>query len=466
MEENNITGRSTFCILPYIHAQTKPNGQIKPCCRFDHKHPDYKLSNGSFKFDKFNINNNSSFTDALLSEEWQEIRNAMENGERVSGCRKCYQEEDFEYNNVYKNQKKRIKSMRGKENWLWNDDIQETITTKNSLGKLRYLELALGTYCNLKCRTCTADLSSSWVSDEVALSKVYKDRQIFKPIITINDNWDTRDFENVEEIKFTGGEPMLHPNFIKIMDLILETGRAHLILLDIFTNVSWVPKDKVLSRLRQFKSVTINLSIDGLGPVNDYVRAPSEWAVVEESVKEWLIEENNNPDKFIIKWAPCISIYNVWQFHKMIDWWFNLQKTIKGKNWWDSITHTKTNGDVTVSQLTTVVNLVHDPKYLSASLYPARHLLVEKLLINKRMYLDQIKEAIASEKDRWAVELHLEGIYNKVIGMLRSESSPDDLKTFVEYTVDLDKLRGQDLRTELPHLWKRLDGLVEYKGRL
>jgi len=466
MEDNNTPSRPTFCILPYVHAQTKPNGQIKPCCRFDHKHPDYKLSDGSFKFDKFNINNNASFTDAVFSKEWQEIRDTMEKEERVPGCRKCYQEEDFDYNKVYKNQKRRIKSMRGKENWLWNDDNQETMVSKNSLGKIRYLELALGTYCNLKCRTCTADLSSSWVDDEAELSKKYSDRRIYNHAPTLESNWDVRDFEHVEEIKFTGGEPMLHPNFIKIMDLIIETGRANLITLDIFTNVSWVPKDKVLSRLRKFKNVNINLSIDGLGSVNDYVRAPSEWSVVENSVKQWLIEENNNPEQFVIKWAPCISIYNVWQFHKMIDWWFDLQETIKGKNWWDSITHTKTNGDTVISQLTTVVNIVHDPKYLSASLYPRKTLLTKKLLASKHAYLNQIKESIASEKDRWAVELHLEGIYNKVIGCLRSESSPDDLKTFVEYTVDLDKLRGQDMRTALPYLWKRLDGLVEYKGRL
>lgn len=449
-----------------MHTQTKPNGQIKPCCRFDHKHSDYKMPDGSFKFDKFNINTNTSFTNALLSPEWQEIRTAMENGEKVPGCRKCYQEEDFAYNDVYKNQKKRIKSMRGKENWFWNNDNQEHITEKNELGKIRYLELALGTYCNLKCRTCTADLSSSWVSDEASLSKKYPDRRIYNHAPTLESNWDVRDFEFVEEIKFTGGEPMLHPNFIKIMDLIITTGRAQLITLDIFTNVSWIPREKVLSRLRQFKNVNINLSIDGLGKVNDYVRAPSEWSIVEDSVKQWLIEEKSNPEKFVIKWAPCVSIYNVWQFDQMIDWWFTLQKTVKGKNWWDSITHTQTNGDIEISQLTTIVNIVHDPKYLSVSLYPNKSELTEKLLTSKRAYLAQIKEAIATEKDRWAVELHLEGMYNKVMGALRTPASSENLKTFIEYTADLDKLRDEDLRTAIPEVWNVIKDTVEYKGRL
>ena len=63
---------------------------------------------------------------------------------------------------------------------------------------------------------------------------------------TIEKDWDIKDFEYVEEIKFTGGEPMLHPNFIKTIDTILATGKQKNITLDIFTNASWVPKDKVI----------------------------------------------------------------------------------------------------------------------------------------------------------------------------------------------------------------------------
>ena len=95
----------TFCILPWIHAQTKPNGQIKPCCRFDHKNLEYKTKDG-YKFDRFNINNEDmTFTAALNSPEWRSIRNDMLNGEQVPGCRKCDQEEDFAFNEIYKNRR-------------------------------------------------------------------------------------------------------------------------------------------------------------------------------------------------------------------------------------------------------------------------------------------------------------------------------------------------------------------------
>lgn len=464
----NKIERSTFCVLPWTHAQTKPNGQIKPCCRFDHKALEYKLETGKFKFDQFNINKGTTYTTALASPEWQEIRTAMETGEKVPGCRKCYQEEDFQYNSIYKNPKKRVRSMRSKENWKWNRDNQNGIADGGitEAGKIRYLELALGTYCNLKCRTCSADLSSTWVDEEAILSKFYKDRQIYKPIVTVEENWDVRDFEHVEEIKFTGGEPMLHPNFIKIIDILIATGRQHLITLDIFTNASWVPRAKVLDRLKQFGKVVINLSVDGVGKVNDYVRAPSEWNTVEQSVKEWLIAENDYPDIYIIKWAPCISIYNVWQFDQMIDWWVNLQHEIKGKSWWLSITKIQSNDVIAVPQVTMIANIVHDPKYLSASHYPDKDVLITQLIHHKRNFISKVKSEVDSEADQWAVELQLEGIYNKVVGSLYAPADPEMLKLFMEYTVDVDKMRKQDIRIDLPFLWSKLEPHVTYEGRM
>lgn len=452
----------TFCILPWIHAQTKPNGQIKPCCRFDHKNLEYKTTDG-YKFDRFNINNNDmTFTVALNSPEWQSIRNDMLNGEQVAGCRKCDQEEDFAFNGIYKNPKRRVKSLRRKENWSRNNKNLES--PEDPSIKIRYLEITMGNYCNLKCRMCSSDLSTTWAEDDIVLTKHYKDRKPIE-IINIEKDWALEDFSQVEEIKFTGGEPMLHPNFIKILDLVISTGRQDLITLDIFTNASWVPREKVTSRLNQFKRVYINLSVDGIGGVSDYIRFPSDWNTVSESVHEWLrIEQEQNIDddtgesklQYLVKWVPCISIYNVWHFHKMVEWWLALQKEYKNKDWWNShsIRHSY------------MVNILHDPAYLKPSLIPSKKLLIEKLILHKNALLEEMRRNITDEQKQHESELELNTLYNKVISSTNEDCTEKQIKTFMEYTVDLDALRGQDIRTNLPHLWKRFEGLVEYKGRI
>lgn len=457
----------TFCILPWIHAQTKPNGQIKPCCRFDHKHMEYKTVNG-YKFDKFNINDtNMSFTSALNSQEWQDIRESMLKGEQVPGCRKCDQEEDFEFNDIYKNPKRRVKSLRHKENWVRNN---RNLDFPEDTGiKLRYLEITMGNYCNLKCRMCGSDLSTTWAEEDEVLGKYYSDRKA-TTIINIEKEWNIEDFAHVEEIKFTGGEPMLHPNFIKILDIIIATGRQDLITLDIFTNASWVPKDKVLSRLNQFHRVYINLSVDGLGMVNEYIRYPSEWSVVSESVNEWLrieqehtikyYDENgegpNYKFKYLVKWVPCISIYNVWHFHKMVEWWLRLQKEYKNKDWWESRNIRRSY----------MVNILHDAAYLRPSLIPSKKLLIEKLLMHKNSLLEEMRNNVDDQQKQHESELELNTLYNKVISSTNEKCTDEQIKNFIEYTVDVDKLRNQDIRKDLPDLWKRFEKDYEYKGRI
>lgn len=453
----------TFCILPWMHVQTKPNGQMKPCCRFDHKHAAYRNEKGPDKFDHLNINT-STFTDAINSPEWEEIRQLMIAGEKVPGCRKCYDEEEFAYNNVFKNQKRRVRSMRNKENYRWNENDQEQIQQDDVA--IRYLELTMGNYCNLKCRTCTADLSSTWNEEEKILSKYYDDRREYK-IFNVENTFSPEDFMNIEEIKFTGGEPMLHPNFIKIMDIIIESGRQNQIILDIFTNASWVPKEKVLSRLSQFKQVHINLSVDGVGKVNDYVRAPSKWETVEDSIKTWLKQEADNPDLYIIKWCPCISIYNVWQFGDMVSWWFTLQNEVKNVQWYNSLVYEYTTSDGRTNQhLKMQVNVVHDPKYLGPNLYPEKNVLTELLVSQKHKWINEIKALPDGDLDKWQVELNLEMIFNKVVGKLREPTNQELLEVFINYTADLDKLRNEKLQESIPEVWYAIKHLVEYKGRI
>ncbi len=434
--------KSTFCILPWMHAQIKPNGQIKPCCRFDHRHNLYRKEDGSFKFEKFNINK-TTFIEALQSQEWEEIRQQMFNGEEVPGCRKCYHEEHLE-RGLSKDfgSSGMSRSLRSIENRLWNGGNQDFFEGTEKK-EIRFLELALGTFCNLKCRTCASDLSSSWIEDESKLAGFYKDRAARQSKFTIETEWNLVDFEHVEEVKFTGGEPMMHPNFIKIIDLILSMGRQHLIELDIYTNTSWFPSSSLLERLKQFKAIRINLSIDGVGKVNDYLRPPSQWPLVEASALQWLKQEREHPDIFKILWVPCISIYNVWQFREMIEWWLDLQIGMEP-------------GKFSSPKNNIIVNVLQEPKYLSLSNYPDKNELIEWLMEHKKNINSRFsKEIISTEK-----------IYDKVIGALNAPMNKDLLQVFIEYTADLDNIRNDDLRVDIPFLWDKLKKLVEYKGRI
>jgi hypothetical protein len=453
-----MTARSkTFCVLPFIHIQVKPNGQIKPCCRFDFVHDDYINKNWGIgqddnyhTFNKYNISNGSTLTEAMKSDLWEDVRNKMIKGDQVSGCRKCYAEESFNG-----------RSMRIHENYLRNENIQDRLSDNVEPLKIKYLEMTFGNYCNLKCRTCAGDLSSTWHEEEKLIANHYPGRYSAPKVLNIPFNWKSDDFVNVEEIKFTGGEPMIHPDFLKLMDMLIGRDLAKNISLDVFTNCSWRPGEKFLDRLTRFKQVKISLSVDGIGKTNDYIRTPSKWSVVDEVVSSWLIQESRNPDKIQVTWNPTINIYNILEIDKMIDWWNDKQNEhFPARPWPNLITkHYKENHNISSFRL--IFNILQDPKYLTISNLP----LSVKELVNSKL------KSICDKYDSWDADTNpRKEAFNKklgaISGALNSQADSKMLDLFGSYTADLDKLRNQSLKNDIPLLYNELINYVEYRGKL
>lgn len=447
----------TFCILPFMHIQVKPNGQIKPCCRFDFVHDDYidkewnTHKDGAYHtFNRYNISNGSTLTEAISSDLWNDIRTKMIAGDKVSGCRKCYAEESY-YGS----------SMRIHENHRRNQNIQDRLSDNIEPLKIKYLEMTFGNYCNLKCRTCAGDLSSTWHDEEILISNSYPGRYSSPKILNIPFNWKPEDFLNVEEIKFTGGEPMIHPDFLKLMDMLIDIDIAKNISLDVFTNCSWIPRDKFLNRLVKFKMVKISLSVDGIGETNDYIRTPSKWSVVDIVVDSWLIQEAKNIDKIQITWNPTINIYNILEIDKMIYWWDKKQNSHFINRPWPNLMTKDSREDYNTASFRLIFNLLQDPKYLSISNLP---LSVKKIIGDKIKSIQENYGSLIDEgnfrKENFNKKLEA------IVGQLNSDADNEMLNLFGSYTADLDKLRNQSIKEAIPILYNELKCYVDFEGKL
>jgi len=469
--------------------QIKPSGQMKPCCRFDFHNSEY-VQGDTYLFNEFNVAL-TSLTSGQNSSIWQDIRNKMIAGENVAGCHKCYKEEGTAGH-----------SMRTYENSLRNKNNQEQLEDKTLTSpKIQYLEMTFGNYCNLKCRTCNADLSSTWWEDENALVNTgkYPDRRHYPKTVNIPFNWKPDDFKDVEEIKFTGGEPMVHPDFIKLMDMLIELDVAKNIKLDIFTNCSWIPGEKYLDRLRKFKKIVLSLSIDGVGKVNEYVRHPSKWEVVDSAVDSWLKLENENRANVHIVWNPTINVYNIFQLNEMIRWWFSKNNAVN-ELWMEStvLLNTVMKESEIIPSGKMKLNVLHFPTYLTPELlHPDDREgivadlrgLIQELADNSsdklsKFLIDKLKtdvrnviaeSAIPTElkKDISAniaeylnlVNVSVEHWYlkelkikiTKIIDILHKkfdyEATQPIKHTFVSYTKDLDKMRSESIKECIPEVY-------------
>lgn len=167
---------------------------------------------------------------------------------------------------------------------------------------LSHLDLRFGNSCNLKCISCWSGSSSSIAEEAIQMHK--KGEYRVHPNSNLeNFNWASEfilnkiDLSEVKEIYLTGGEPMMVkrlPEFLQKLDKNIR--------LRFNTNCTiWNPKIEKL--LREFKSVSMALSLDAVDRRIDYIRYGSDWTSVEENVKKYA-------DFCNVDITPTISVLN------------------------------------------------------------------------------------------------------------------------------------------------------------
>jgi MoaA/NifB/PqqE/SkfB family radical SAM enzyme len=261
----------TFCPLPFSHLAIRPNGKVYPCCIFDWDHVPKDLD----------LNHPDVFNHPFM----QEIRQKMINNEPVQGCNRCYSNE-------------KITGSSTRVFFLKTAKDHDLPTEPINSPELKYLDLALSNTCNNKCRMCNAELSTSWYADAKALGL-----PIPKGILRQEQVLKQYDLSKLRFIKMIGGEPLMEQD--KFIDVLRRCDRKNLSIM-LTTNVTLIPNDELQSLLKECKDVSINLSIDAYGKLNDFLRKGSKWEKTEK-VLEWFYN-NYDPKKITVH--SVVSIYN------------------------------------------------------------------------------------------------------------------------------------------------------------
>ena len=402
------TVSKTYCPLPFNHLYVHPTNMASVCCAFQ---------KGEEKKGRLpNIKDYKNLGDHLNHPFVKDIQQKMLKGEKVPGCATCYYAEEHGYT-----------SMREKEIYTWHHEEWRGFTPPDlDNPKLDFLEMTFGNYCNLACRTCHSDLSHSWLDDENELKK----RDLF-PInggqskrINIEKEWHPDDFKDLQYIKITGGEPMLHPDFPKFMEQ-LEQKNVYCF---IFTNASWVPKKRIFDMMKNFKYLQVFLSVDGTGTVQEYMRHNAKWDITEKSVRKWM-EWSASVDNVQISWAPTWSSFNANYYIETCNWWLGLtEEILRGTNGedWNLV---KTN-------------FIFHPAEYQMSLLSNK----EELKQKAKDYIEELKnrDVIGTEHIIEMAEAYIK-FFDK--GDSKSEQN---LKKYYKITNALDDIRGQSLKEMIP----------------
>jgi len=399
------------CTAPLTSILVDTNKGIRPCCYYQ---------------DGFlgNVNDNT-ISEIITNDKWKKLKEQMYANEWPNGCLLCK-----------KNEETMGSSLR--QNYFENSTAEDIDNEK-----LTYLEFNGSNICNLACVHCHSLYSSKWHIERKKLIKIVdtygtdkrKRASSIRPIEVgtyldsdgttldkmhlpnpnlVLENIKQLDLSNLRTISFRGGEPFLNSETKTILEYADTQGLLNHVHVSVTTNGTYVD-DAVIELLKKCKTVHINMSIDGIGDLFNYIRYGD---VKFETIEPNLAKLNEMPNAGILISVASMN-YNAFNLLEIRDWTILMSEKYNK-----------------VQRLAGFNNCVVSPDYLSLA----------TLSDDARKYLVEFytKNSIDNE-------------FQYVINLLSNEFLGEQIHTqWVEYTELLEAVRGNKIVNIVPQLAKEL----------
>lgn len=258
------------------------------------------------------IQRNQSDRDVPGEEYREYVKDKLRRGVKLRECRRCWVKEEAGIKS-YRKHNNTVLVSRAEEQLLINDHSAVLGT--------RHLEIILSNICNLACQMCEPILSTKWMST-VKSNDAFKD-EIFRGKYEYSkvyyNTYTEDDIKDLKVIKLMGGEPFYMKESFELLNRLDEIGRCGEMEFHTPTNCMIFPDEDIIDVILSFKKIYINVSFDGVGELNDYIRMHSKWDHVIGNFLKW--HELSTKHKHVeIIVSNTITILNVNQTHEFINY--------------------------------------------------------------------------------------------------------------------------------------------------
>lgn len=445
-----VSGSHSFCVIPWIHLATRPNGDMRLCCGSNAS----GVENGDYTIGLVKNQNGDpvNFSKELPVQAFNNnfmktVRRSMLDGNIPNSCKKCFDEES-----------RGIASKRIWETGTWfydeHIDIPDLIAQTAEDGsvpyKLQYLDLRLGHTCNLKCIMCSPHDSSMWVPEHKKIYPIFQ-----SPVIKKQMDWAASEFNNywhenpafweqiyeqisnIKQIYFAGGEPLAIKEHKLFLKEIIHRGYADKILLRYNTNGLLI-NNEIIDLWEKFRRVKIGLSIDAIEDRLYYIRYPTKW----QDVLKVLNLLDNTSNHIEINIAFAIQILNIKHVPDFIKW--KVKSNFKKINLSNNAAGQKNNGGLISA------HLVWIPTWLNLRILPMEDKQdIRKLFEDLRIWL---KENYITDDEFYLTNPYGWKRWEGILNWMDSEDQSYLLKDFKEYINVMDIQRGTNFKTIFPEL--------------
>jgi pyruvate-formate lyase-activating enzyme len=401
--------------------------------------------NGEYSYCDFtNIQEPSN----LLPSEWfkhgqttRAARSEIQQGIKGHGCNKCYTQE--------RNGLVSFRSRRNHQAAIYSGDyFKESLIQSPAWARMReidlttaapaFLHVSLNNVCNLTCRMCSADFSTKLGSLLIKSQLLPSNTKILQDWTRDPDRWE--DFCNnlvlnnpsLVCLHFMGGEPLVNDKFFEILQRCVDQNRTDFHVTFVTNGTVW--NNDCVRLLKNFKSVSIEVSIENFHESNDYIRIGSDYKKIQANI-ESMIAGHGEKISVILRTVP--QALSIMHYDTVIDF---------------ALAH-----GVNIDY-----NLLLDPAMLQIFVLPLeiRQHVVDHLLTKYRSLLDDnvsnagpeaIKNLRSADQHRKQLTVHIK----ELISILQ-QPEPDDVEQlrvkFANYNRILDQSTGLSFRRMFPDL--------------
>ncbi len=311
---------SSLCIHPFASLTVHATGHVTRCMMSEESMGKVSGAEGSLPHQLFQNEKMSSLRKKMLTSQWD------------GNCRSCIRKE----NDGITSKRQHWQNINATKD-LWN---KSDIFNPEGSEHVYFLNIAFNNYCNFKCRMCSSAYSSKWVQDEKLLkqkglrggSGTWSD----KKAVLLGESMRSLDDKVIENIVSTlrhvrkidvvGGEPFFSKDFLYFNRLMNEKKYGSSARIAVTTNGSIFNQD-YLQSLLLYKEVEINISVDGINKLFNYIRAGKAitWEEFNQNIDRIIafceyVNSNYAGKKWKVNLNSAFQIYNALDFYNFIDW--------------------------------------------------------------------------------------------------------------------------------------------------
>jgi organic radical activating enzyme len=261
----------TFCVIPWVSKEINSHQIETHCC--------------------------------LLPREYdiEKIKNQMLEGKKPIECQQCWSIESTGK-----------KSRRQFENEFLNykldrdlDKIQQDCA--ESKHQTLLYQISTSNLCNQACVSCNSTFSTKWAEVEKRMN-IIPNPQYQLDLNTANIN-----YSSAKRISLLGGEPLFDPKTFEILQKLIDNDNTDCFI-SLITNGSINLNFQQINLLKQFSDLNICISIDGIGPVFEYMRWPGKWNTLIANLDQYCSIAKN------ISASYTISSLNALYYDQTVAW--------------------------------------------------------------------------------------------------------------------------------------------------